>query len=85
MHFEDIWNKSEEVAIQTNEGLLHYLKNVENIKNLCDYILINKKIESHDIGEILFQLCAISAKTGINVASALQHTAKENELDNYDE
>ena len=77
-HFENIWEKAEEVALQTEDGLAHYMKNIENVQNICAYILVNKSIDISDIGDILFELCAVSAKAGINVAAALKQSMDNN-------
>jgi hypothetical protein len=85
MHFEDIWNEAEQTATST-EGLgVSMSENIENIKKICESILENKIIETTDIGEILFQLCSISAKANINVAAALNEVKKQNELESFND
>lgn len=79
-HFEDLWNKSEEYHISSDESLIAILEElmmkIELYKNIELRSEISpeekSKIKNFSLGEILFTLTKISLKDNINTFEALK-------------
>lgn len=85
IHFEDIWNYAETVAAQFSEETLD--NNIIRIKKTVDKIQTMDKFPSKQaeiIGEILFDLCAITHKLEINSAAALRLATENRKAELYD-
>lgn len=85
IHFEHIWNYAETVAAQFSEETLD--NNILSIKKEVDKIQTMDKLPNKQgeiIGEILFELCAITHKLGINSAAALRLATENRKAKLYD-
>ena len=74
MHFEDLWNKSEEIG--NNAGENDTTHNIAALRHAVDKLEESDTIEeSHKhVGEILFELCQITRQLNVNSAAALYWT-----------
>jgi len=73
-HFEDIWNAAEDIAAQEELGNLQRYEVVAKMMVALDKCSSNGNSEgTHDaLGEILFQLCALTRSYNANSALALK-------------
>lgn len=85
IHFEDIWNAAEHVAYQFPEEQIE--TKVKKIKSRLDKLPAMVTFPSKQaeiIGDILFDLCAITQKLNINSAAALRLSIETRKADLLD-
>lgn len=80
-HFEDLWNKSEEIAIHIHKDISstdvldHVKVLIENYQDLLTNEAIPNEVvaslKNRYLGEIVFLLTTISARDNVNVYASL--------------
>lgn len=75
-HFEDLWNKAEELSSKNNDELLDIIKSI--IQNTKDLLFLEDTVEKNKtFGLILYDLCNISKIMNINSYAALNLIIEE--------
>jgi len=95
-HFENLWEEVENFYLKSNE--IEDIEDIEDITNklhlkisLYKTLSYNNSFSkeekisllNHTFGEILFELCKISAKDNVNVYSSLQNILNHKIVDNF--
>lgn len=80
-HFEDTWNKAEEVG-ESLEDDHNVLQNIHAIQKHLDLFLKTTVLEKRNehYGEMLFQMCQISRKVPINSSALLKQITNAKEM-----